>query len=133
MARCPAEGWRWQAQAEAHRPRPQPEMTTVWPSSRTLPTWETDGLRLLLTGALPSTVPLTRAGTRCCELAWLSAGAGVPCTGVHRRSLRGVWTSPSFPALSVITSVQSVAVSCSHGFYDGVGGTARARRNGRGR
>ena len=34
-------------------PRPQPEMTTVRPSSRTLPTWKTDGLRLLLTESSP--------------------------------------------------------------------------------
>ena len=53
MARCPADGCRWQAQAAAHRPSPQPEMTTVWPSSRTLPTWKTDGLRLLLTESSP--------------------------------------------------------------------------------
>src|SRR5688500_14932427 len=53
MARCPDDGWRWQAQPEAQSPRPQPEMTTVRPSSRTLPTWKTDGLRLLLTESSP--------------------------------------------------------------------------------
>src|SRR3712207_4178169 len=53
MARWPADGWRWQVQAAAQRPRPQPEMTTVRPSSRTLPTWKTDGLRLLLTEPSP--------------------------------------------------------------------------------
>src|SRR3954470_23258220 len=53
MERCPAVGWRWQAQPEAHSPRPHPEMTTVRPSSRILPTWKTDGLRLLVTESSP--------------------------------------------------------------------------------
>ena len=49
----------------AHRPRPQPEMTTVRPSSRTLPTWKTDGLRLLVTESSPRRVPLSVGGTMC--------------------------------------------------------------------
>src|SRR3954466_15791120 len=53
MEREPAFGWRWQAHAAAQRPTPHPEMTTVWPSSRTLPTWKTDGFRLLLTEPSP--------------------------------------------------------------------------------
>src|SRR5215218_11389986 len=64
MARLPATGWRWQAQPEAHSPRPQPEMTTVRPSSRILPTWKTDGLRLLVNGVLQSTIP-SGAGPVC--------------------------------------------------------------------
>jgi hypothetical protein len=45
----------------AHRPSPQPEITTVRPSSRTLPIWKTDGLRLLVTEHSPSTAPATPA------------------------------------------------------------------------
>src|SRR3954462_7725874 len=53
MARWPADGWPWQGQPWAQSPRPQPEMTTVRPSSRTLPTWKTDGLRLLVMESSP--------------------------------------------------------------------------------
>src|SRR3954466_13066603 len=53
MARGPADGGRGQGQAWGHRPTPQPEMTTVRPSSRILPTWNTDGLRLRLTEPSP--------------------------------------------------------------------------------
>src|SRR5687768_6539951 len=75
MARWPADGWRWQVQAAAQRPRPQPEMTTVRPSSRTLPTWKTDGLRLLLTTGPPLD------GSR-------EAGARVRCADAPMEALR---------------------------------------------
>ena len=88
-------GARWQAQPAAHRPRPQPEMTTVWPSSRTLPIWNTDGLRLLLTEPSPRRSRLRRAGTRCCELFRLSAELRRYLYERHRRSLRVGWTTTS--------------------------------------
>ena len=74
----PADGCRWQAQPWAHRPRPQPEMTTVRPSSRTLPTWKTDGLRLLVTESSPRQFRWT-SGTMCTmiELDEVSAGIDV--------------------------------------------------------
>src|SRR3954471_18114798 len=80
MARFPATGWRWQAQPEAHSPRPQPEMTTVRPSSRTLPTWKTDGLRLLLTTGPPLDGSSGRRSPR--AVCGCAGGGAVPSSGL---------------------------------------------------
>src|SRR3954470_18123587 len=101
MERGPAFVGRWQESAAAQRPRPHPEMTTVWPSSRTLPTWKTDGLRLLLTEP-PLDGPISEIGT-CGVTNWVSAGHRGLWIDSDGKSSDGGRSSVAVPEPSVIT------------------------------